>query len=133
MSPMAPPRASTARARRRAQLETPGEVATRKDASLVSYPRAEQRMPDGELFGLFDIARIVNVRRNTAIRWVERLSLPPADGPSIDDRPTWTRPTVVMWLMARNTLPDDLVDEYERLMADPQMRTRFNQIVAECG
>lgn len=97
----------------------------------MNYPRAEERMPDGAILGAFDIADLVGVKRNTATRWADRLLLPAADGPSVDGRPTWQRPTVVLWCMARGTLPDRLRAEYEVLMADSDRVAQFQRFVDE--
>jgi hypothetical protein len=88
-------------------------------------------MPDGLIFGLLDIADLVGVRRNTASRWVDKLLMPAADGPSVDGRPTWQRATVILWCMARGTLPADLASEYEELMRDPARAAQMERFMDE--
>jgi hypothetical protein len=103
----------------------------RKDQAVVDYPRAPDKMPDGELLGLFDICNLAEVGRPAGNTWVRTMLLPPADGPNIEGRPTWKRSTALLWLMARNVIPKGYLSEVGELLKRPEHKATLARLRAE--
>lgn len=86
------------------------------------YERAWDVPPAKAVYGLDDIEDLLSVTRAAAVAWIHDRRLPPADGPDVNGRPTWTRETVLIWCYARNALPIALLAEAHGVLQGPRAR-----------
>lgn len=75
-----------------------------KDA-FPRYPRTEDHLPDGDPVGRDAMCRLTGRSRMAVQKWIERDSLPAADGPWVDG-PTWKRSTFMAWAYLEGYLRD---------------------------
>lgn len=63
----------------------------------LDYPRAEDRLPDGDPIGLHEMIELTGRNYDAINQWFRRGLLPAADGPKVWDRATWRRRTFLAW------------------------------------
>jgi hypothetical protein len=63
------------------------------------------------VFGLVEMADLLDVGHKTPHAWLRRGLLPPPDHDSVNSNKAWNRDTIIAWAARTGRLPDDLADE----------------------
>lgn len=75
---------------------------------VTDYPRAPgaESLDDQGPCGLKDIARLTAHSMAAVYKWAQWEKLPAANGPKVNDKETWLRPTILAWAYRRGFTVD---------------------------
>lgn len=69
----------------------------RIEPTYLDYERAEGHLRDGDPIGYHEMTELTGRSMRAVYKWAERRTLPKADGPKVQGRPTWRRRTFLAW------------------------------------
>jgi hypothetical protein len=71
------------------------------------------------VFGLLEMADLLDVGPKTPHAWLRRGLLPPPDHDSVNSNKAWNRDTIIAWAARTGRLPEDLAAEGAQYLPGP--------------
>lgn len=105
-------------------------MTTQWKSRMALYPRAwePEEEPKKILLGLYDLLPLLHVHESTVRGWLAKVVLPFADGPDVNNFPTWKRGTILAWAYMRGMIPADLVGEAQEFLGGPDGKEALEQM-----